>query len=127
MANLDSTIRIELNEQKTLFHPGEILKGSIIWSISDKTSFKSIDIHLGWRAENQEQANYMCHASEHININGEQKGSAAFSVILPCGPISYNGELFKVDWLLEAISSNKRHVYTLPFVLSTQEDITNMK
>ena len=103
-------ITIELVGNKSKFKPYEVIRGNLCWSFGEKDkAFRYIDVNLGWIASNDRAEDAMCHAHERFRIK-TKSGSSSFEVMLPCAPCSYKGELFCVNWFLEASSPNKQYV-----------------
>ena len=90
-------IRIELKSEKNRFQPGDVLEGDAVWDFSIVP--KSITVSLDWETEGKGDSNgEVC--IEQSWAPQSQSGRAPFRWILPEGPVSLNGKLFSIHWLL---------------------------
>jgi len=109
-----NTLKLELHDNRTTLSSGSTIAGTLRWfGLSEKSS-KVINLRLGWTASNKDQQDIMCHSTEQIQIKGSS-GKAEFSTQLPSGPYTWKGELFSIQWMLEAQSSDGKYLIQLPF------------
>lgn len=110
-------LSLELTPNRTEFEPGEILRGSISWNC--EYTPRTIELRLGWYIQNKSIRDVMCHCSATYPTT-TNVGRQSFEIVMPVGPLSYQGELFSLAWLLEAQTKGGKHVTQLPLALNVR-------
>ncbi len=108
-------IRIELKSEKNRFRPGDVLEGEAVWEFS--TVPKSITVSLDWETEGKGDSDGEVCVEQSWSPQS-QLGRVAFRWTLPEGPVSLNGKLFSVQWLLRIWSVNPDQEAEMKIVIS---------
>ena len=92
-------LSIDIAEQKTEFHPGENIQGTLRWNLPENP--ESVEISLFWRTEGK--------GTQDVGVIETKKfdnpGSLAqkeFSFKIPNQPYSFSGKLISIIWAIEA-------------------------
>jgi len=108
-------IRIELKSENNRFQPGDILEGEAVWDFP--TAPKSIAISLEWETQGKGDTNgEVCVEQSWAPLS--QAGREPFRWTLPEGPVSLNGKLFSIQWLLRIWSVNPDQEAEMKIVIS---------
>lgn len=98
---------IELRLQKEEFEPGELVEGSVSWSVPDDVA--EIEVRLFWYTEGKGTQDIGVAAAH--SCSSRRGGEDRFSLRLPASPWSISGRLLSVRWAVEAvIDSGRDHV-----------------
>lgn len=89
---------IELDEQKTVFGPGDVVSGTIQWSLDENP--RQLELSLFWYTSGKGTRDVGVIDAMQIDNPGAL-GSKAFSFTLPRGPCSFSGRLISLIWALE--------------------------
>jgi len=90
-------IKIQL-EQKS-YQPGEVCKGTVVWTEELGSKGKSVKVSLCYRTSGrgtQDKA-----TSKELMLNSS-KERGEFSFVLPESPITFAGKFISVEWYIEA-------------------------
>jgi hypothetical protein len=94
-------LKVELADEEGRYEPGETMAGRVECVSGEPSPENEIRVEVGWRASgagSEEREIERC-----VELGGEgSRGPWAFSVELPAGPCSYEGELFEIEWWVRA-------------------------
>lgn len=100
---------ILLDEPLTVYAPGRTIRGAVLWDAERAGRCAGLSIvneYRVHRADNRDPGEF--HADRHGRhelFSGEFEAGERrfpFAIELPEGPLSFDGQLFAVEWLLEA-------------------------
>jgi len=95
------TMRIEIDEDRRWFLPGETVSGRMTWDIDDE--LEAVELRLFWHTAGK--------GTEDVEIvrelrvdTPESRGERGFSFELPLQPYSFSGSLITLAWALELVA-----------------------
>lgn len=108
-------LKVELENKSSLFRPGDLLLGKIIWEMSEVPC--EITARLAWATEGKgdDDGAWVIEQSWSPNT---ANGSKKFRWQLPRGPLSLDGTLIRIRWTVECNADGSDEEYTVPIVLS---------
>ena len=103
MAKCD--LSIELDESRTVFHPGDRVRGAVLVQTDDSMRCDGLEVSLGW--ETHGRGNRAAGDPVRVELfSGEWTGATTvrygFELELPAGPATYHGHYLNVGWFLRA-------------------------
>ncbi len=111
-------LKVELDGDRSIFRPGGILTGRIVWEMNRTPD--EISACLSWSTEGKGDEE----GAEVIDQSWRpqsESGSQAFRWQLPRGPLSMDGKLIRIRWTIECSTENPEEQVTVPIVLSHLE------
>jgi hypothetical protein len=107
-----SDLRIELNEDRAAFEPGEEISGSISWGMDQAA--RALELRLFWftRGKGTEDAGIVETARFEQSL---PKATRTFRFRLPEAPYSFSGKLISLVWALELIAYPSKEVVRREF------------
>jgi hypothetical protein len=93
---------IILDEEKTVYAPGEVLHGSMEWSLDEMP--RSLELSLFWYTSGKGTRDVGVIDTRRLDSPGAL-GRKDFSFTLPDGPYSFSGKLISLIWALELTCS----------------------
>ena len=116
-----SELRIELDEGRTVYRPGDSVSGTATWKLDDPPD--SIEVRLGWYTEGKGTTDAAIVHTLHEDRPG-RTGSNPFEFELPIGPDSFSGSLITLIWTVEiAIEPVGDHESATIIVSPTDDEI----
>jgi len=94
------TLRIDLDDNRRWFLPGDTLTGSTIWRLDEPAD--AVELRLFWHTRGKGSEDVEIVDSVHTEAHGVA-GEQAFSFRLPLGPYSFSGSLITLSWALELV------------------------
>ncbi len=95
-------LKFDTEDSGDVFRPGEILQGVVRWKLAKAP--KEIIAKLSWYTEGKGDEDRDVVIEQKWSPNAEE-GTQKIEWPIPRGPISYNGNLVRVHWLIEIKSS----------------------
>ena len=115
------TLRIEPEDRKTAFLPGETLSGYVYWERPQAP--EKICLRLFWYTEGKGDRDFLLKAEEAWE-SPATSDRRAFKFQLPDGPFSFSGKLISLIWSLELIEFPSEESVREEFILSpTRKEI----
>ncbi|MHC4886360.1 MAG: hypothetical protein ACYTGH_14880 [Planctomycetota bacterium] len=108
-----SEATIHLSEDRTNWYPGEILSGTVTWTMEKAP--KQAKLRLYWRTSGKGTKDREVVRSLTLDAPAAQE-SRNFEIQLPLGPYSFDGRLISLDWGIELRLDDTRS--RKPFTLS---------
>ena len=95
---MSEQIKIEVDDQRTEFQPGDTISGRVSWQANEKA--KQIALRLFWFTKGR--------GTQDLEVVQEMTwpvsaGEGKFSMKLPEEPYSFSGQLVSLQWALEAV------------------------
>ncbi|MDZ4852420.1 MAG: hypothetical protein SGI77_24290 [Pirellulaceae bacterium] len=108
-------LKVETDGDSLNFRPGNVLSGRIVWELS-KTP-RSISASLSWSTEGKGDEDGES-SIQQTWTPSSPTGTQAFQWQLPRGPISLEGTLIRIQWLIECVSESPDEEVVVPLVIS---------
>ncbi len=104
MTDPAGTITILLDGHQRVYQPAEMLSGEYSWSVAPSVEVKAVEMSVLWRTEGKGDEDFGVHFFDRFSLeDGDEMSSqqsARFSVQLPNSPLSYDGAIVKILWLV---------------------------
>ena len=118
-------VEFEFDEHTGLYKPGETISGQYRVIASDPASVKAIELSILWVTSGKGEEDLTVHhfqreASDAWPLNLTEP--RRFNTELPYGPLSYQGAIFRICWLVRArvlMRRGKELVEDQPFQLGS--------
>lgn len=95
---------IQLDEQKTAYRPGEMIRGSVAWSLEERP--QSVEVRLVWSTAGKGDRNFQ--VVQTVSPRATQiRDQQMFQLQAPQGPYSFSGKLVSLVWAVEAVVEPK--------------------
>jgi hypothetical protein len=99
-----SWVRIDLENGRTAFLPGEELTGTVSWSLDPgEKPAESAEVHLLWFTRGKGTRDADVIATERLEGAPSRSDRRDFRFRLPVGPYSVSGKLVSIVWAVEAV------------------------
>lgn len=108
-------LRIELVDQRDVFHPGETVRGTFSWSLPDRPA--ELELRLFWYTQGKGTQDVTIVKTRRIE-SPQMAGREPFAFELPQGPYTMHGKLISILWALELVAGRAKEVARTPLVLS---------
>ena len=108
-------LRVELDNNQSVFRPGSILSGRIFWEMSQAPD--TVTATLTWSTEGKGDDDGDIAVEQSWQPQSES-GSQAFRWQLPRGPLSLDAKLIRIRWTIECSTEKPSEDVTVPIVLS---------
>ncbi|MCA9656947.1 MAG: hypothetical protein KC486_01255 [Myxococcales bacterium] len=120
-------ISIELEEPSRRYSPGESIRGVVRVRVRRDTACNALSLRPKWRCSAQGSASRGDHRPELLFSGDWRPGVHIYDFALVCHawPISFHGDLFDVDWVLEAYAEIDWHddaVESVPILVEPAAD-----
>jgi len=96
-----SWIRIDLDEDRTEFLPGETLAGTVHWSLDEQP--EAVSLRLFWYTCGKGDRDVEIVREVPFDVRGPEQRER-FEVRLPDGPHSFSGRLISLIWAIETVA-----------------------
>lgn len=96
-----TTLRIELDDDRRWFLPGDAVSGRAVWRL--ETAPQAIELRLFWHTTGKGTEDVEITDSVRIEAVGAV-GEREFSLRLPLGPYSFSGSLITLAWAMELVA-----------------------
>lgn len=110
-----SPLSIQIDGNKTVYCPGDILRGVIRWQYDDRPS--RIELRLFWFTQGP-GSDDLGIVDTVVQDDPSPSDARSFQFRLPAGPFSYNGQIFRVQWALELLAPGLKDCIRLNLVVS---------
>ncbi len=102
-----TTVRIELDREDAVYHPGEMVRGRLVVDADGATPCKGLGIEIKWRSQGQSISKDEGAVDAHVELEEVRhipagESSYPFAVRAPGGPFSYTGKSFVFSWRIYA-------------------------
>lgn len=121
-------ISISLDENVGYFSPGSILSAEYIVKLAPETSLSAIEASVIWMTEGKGETDIGAHFFERRNrasfTTDTFDRAQRLSTVLPQSPLSYEGNILKVHWLVRIrlfLDGGRETITDHPFRLSVSE------
>jgi hypothetical protein len=99
-----SWVRIDLENGRTAFLPGEELTGTVSWSLDPgEEPAGSAEVHLLWFTRGKGTRDAEVIATERLPGAPSRSERRDFRFRLPAGPYSVSGKLVSIVWAVEVV------------------------
>ena len=89
---------IDLDNQRTSFHPGDTMKGSVAWELDEEATFAEIRLFWMTRGKGDDDIG----VADRVRFDAPAQAAAhRFEFDLPSEPYSFSGKLISLIWSLE--------------------------
>jgi hypothetical protein len=96
-----SWLRVELDEGRASFRPGEVVRGTASWSLDAPPS--AVEVRLIWFTQGKGDRDVgLVEAVPAAAPSAE--GGLSFAFTLPDGPYSFSGTLVSLLWAVEVVA-----------------------
>ncbi|MDA7979842.1 MAG: hypothetical protein MPJ50_13825 [Pirellulales bacterium] len=96
-------IFVKLERHPRVYHPGEMLSGEYRWEVPRAEDVRTVEISVMWMTEGKGKEDIGVHFFDRLSFDvgdDTRPGKARFSTQLPNSPLSYDGFLVKIRWLV---------------------------
>lgn len=116
-----STLRLETENNRTNYMPGEELKGIAMWQMDKRP--RDIEVRIFWYTEGKGTQDV--EIVDTIRLESPKQNDVCnFEFTLPQGPHSFSGSLISLLWAIEVVAEPSGDTERLSFNLSsTGEEI----
>lgn len=117
-----------------LYYPGETLAGS--YSLTDYAdeAIEAVEVSVLWRTEGKGNEDFRVHAFWRRSLKAgdwiDPRTGGRFSVTLPNSPLSYEGELVKIYWVVRIrlyLADGRQEIAEHPFRLGNVSSIRMLR
>jgi len=95
------TMRIEIDEDRRWFLPGETISGRTVWDVDEDA--EAVELRLFWHTAGKGTEDVVIVRELRVDAP-ESRGERRFSFELPLGPYSFSGSLITLAWALELVA-----------------------
>ena len=113
-----STIKVQLDGDRTHFYPGEQLTGRGAWHLEEAP--EAVEVRLLWHTSGKGTRD--TNVVESIELQGEGVwGDDTFSIPIPDGPYSFSGKLVTLNWAIEIVAEPSNESFAIELTVGPQE------
>jgi hypothetical protein len=119
----DPSVRVQLDDDRRVYQPGEILSGSFGLAAIEGREVEAVELSVLWSTEGKGDEDMGVHHFEALTAEEGRIDPAPprrFAVRLPRSPLSYDGLIVKVRWCVRVravIAGWRDRVAEVPFRL----------
>ena len=95
-----SELRVELDDRRTGFAPGERIRGTASWRLEEPA--EALEVRLFWYTRGKGERDVGIVDTVKID-SGTREGSREFSFRAPPAPLSFSGKLISLIWSIELV------------------------
>ena len=108
-------LTIAIKEGQDAFGPGDTIEGTVSWRLTEDP--EQVRLYLIWYTEGKGDEDTAI--VDHIDLAGaERQGDKPFSITLPEGPYSFEGQLIALQWALELVTEKPFNVQRTTIMVS---------
>lgn len=100
----EPAVTIHLVGEHHVFQPGEVLTGEYWLSGVDQARVQALEASVLWHTEGKGDEDLAVHFFKRLSVDAgdliDPHAAGKFSVILPNSPLSYEGVIVKIRWLV---------------------------
>ena len=119
-------LRLQLDEKQRAYRPGDVLHGRYSLEGSLPAEIRAVELSVLWHTDGKGDEDMSVHFFERIEAHNGQpidlREPRRFSAVLPNSPLSYDGLIVKITWLVRVrvfLPKNKELFAEAPFQLGT--------
>lgn len=109
-------IRIEIEDGRQEFEPGEEIAGRVSWVL--ETPPEAVELRLFWYTEGKGTQDVQ--VVEKVEFGALQEGREDFRFRLPSEPFSFSGRLLSIRWALELVAEPSGEAQREDFVMGPE-------
>lgn len=114
-----SWVRIDLENGRTAFLPGEELTGTVSWSLDPgEEPAESAEVHLLWFTRGKGDRDSAVVATERLEGAPSRSERRDFRFRVPEGPYSVSGKLVSIVWAVEVVLDPGERAERIEIVVS---------
>ena len=117
-------VHLRINNLQPAFQPGDVLECECTVNAPDDVKLQAIETSVIWTTEGKGEEDLGVHFFDRRNKNDVRDGDLGtmyrFKTQLPNSPLSYDGKLIKIHWVVRAcvfFERGKELRFDQPFVL----------
>ncbi len=110
-----SPLSIQIDGNKTVYCPGETLRGAIRWQYDDRPG--RIELRLFWFTEGPGPDDIGI-VDTLVQDDPSPADTRSFQFRVPAGPYSYDGKSFHIRWALELLAPDRKDHTRLGLIVS---------
>jgi hypothetical protein len=111
----EGEILIQLDENRTAFRPGEMIRGSVAWSLSEIP--RSGQVRLAWNTAGKGTQNVSTVQTLNLSPTSPRE-QQRFEIRAPESPYSFSGRLVSLIWAIEVELEPHSHCARQEIVIS---------
>ncbi len=113
-----STLKLEIDEGRTHFRPGETIEGRAAWHLD--TAPEVMEARLFWHTSGKGTRD--TNVVESVELQGEDTwGDVRFSFQVPEGPYSFSGSLVTLNWAIELVAEPSDESFAVEITIGLHE------
>jgi hypothetical protein len=94
-------LRIELEEGRTCFRPGERIRSDAVWRREEPA--EGLEVRLFWYTQGKGERDVDIIETTSL-ATGSREGRSDFSFKAPPAPLSFSGKLISLIWAIELVA-----------------------
>ena len=112
---MSSELRLELEAGRSSFAPGERIRGTATWRLSEPP--EGLELRLFWYTEGKGERDI--DIVDRIAVHsGSREGNHEFAFTAPEAPLSFSGKLISLIWAIELVRLPEGEAGRLEITLS---------
>lgn len=119
-------LRLQLDDKPRAYRPGDALSGRFSLEGIPPADIRAVELSVMWHTDGKGDEDMSVHFFERVEAHNGQPIDLAeprrFSTVLPNSPLSYDGLIVKISWLVRVrvfLAKGKELVAEVPFQLGT--------
>ncbi len=121
-----SRLRLQLDEKPRVYRPGDVLRGHFSLEGVPPTDIRAVELSVLWHTDGKGDEDMSVHFFERTEAHNGQpidlREPRRLSTVLPNSPLSYDGLIVKITWLVRVrvfLAKGKELFAEVPFRLGT--------
>lgn len=111
----DFSIVLQLEEGRTSFRPGEMIRGAAAWSLGSIP--QSATIRIGWNTAGKGTVNSSAVETKPLPVSAARE-QVMFELRAPLEPYSFSGKLISLIWAVELLVEPGRKLMRTEIVIA---------